>query len=82
MERLLDDDGCKDRMTTKGIDIEIKKVTNNGMCVFGGCQGKATDWIYNMDCSVDGGAAQLLDGCKKHVNLFKCDDRRKEMFGV
>jgi len=70
-------------MTTRDIDIEIERVTNNGMCIFDDCQGKATGWIYNIDCSVDGGATELLHACKKHVDLFQChDDRNQEMFGV
>lgn len=70
-------------MATKKINTEIEKATNDGMCIFDGCEGKATGWIYNIDCSVDGEAMQLLHACKKHVDLFQChEDRNQEMFGV
>ncbi len=69
-------------MTIKETDTqEFEKVTNKGMCIFIGCQGKATGWIYNLDCSHD--KIQMLHACEEHVKLFQCDeDRRKELFGI
>jgi hypothetical protein len=62
---------------------KLEWVINEGNCVFIDCKGKATGWIYNIDCSVEGGAPQMLHACKEHVEKLQCDDEeRKEMFGI
>lgn len=63
-----------------GENQEIEEVTKNGMCIFIGCEEKASGWAYNIDFGHD--TLQKLHACKKHVEIFQCNQDTGMEIGV
>lgn len=59
---------------------EIDEVTNNGNCMFIGCEEKASGWVYHLNISHN--TIQMLHACKKHVEIFQCDQDAGLVSGV
>jgi hypothetical protein len=59
---------------------EIQEVTNNGSCMFIGCEEKASGWVYQIKFSRD--TIQMLHACRKHVEIFQCDQDNGIVLGA